>query len=47
MTNLIDNLLVTAAVQEIIAAVIAGRMSHEQLLAALRSCPIEIIVAEA
>ena len=42
MTTLFDNLLVTAVLQELLAAVLAGAVSHEELLVALETCPAEI-----
>ena len=42
MTTLFDNLLATAVLQVLLAVVLAGAVSHEELLVALETCPAEI-----
>lgn len=42
MTTLFDNLLVTAVLQELLAAVLAGAVSHKEFLRALETCPVEM-----
>ncbi len=42
MTTLFDNLLVTAVLQELLAAVLAGEVPYEHLIMVLETCPEEI-----